>query len=345
MKLVRQLNQVPEPLITAAGIVYKNSENAIVRVDNNLSVTEGAPDTEPFVPVAMVNGEVIIRTRNKIIAWKTDSDVKKEYPFNYTGSLQVKLLYDDHMIIRNKTATGWILSRYNFRNGNIIWETDGAYTHLFTRKGNWLVATHTEKKEVLSCFSEANGGLEWKVNINELDLPAGTYEITGRPQLTDDRIYVGVACGQLDHLLCLDAGTGKLRWQMKGAGMKFQAMDQSIWCFVNTEIWQLNAADGVRLHSTDLSSDIKAAGIDPYANVLFRDDKMYLAGVLDTIVSEWNIQTGELLWHYRIYDKSKTGRSGIMIPAAEDVFYIFDNRIYVLDSDQTLHVFERESQS
>lgn len=341
MQLIRQLNQVTEPLITAAGIVYKNSDNAIVRIDNNLSVTESAPDAAPFVLAAMVNGEVIIRTKDKIIAWDADSNVRKEYPFNYTGSPQIKLLYDDNMIIRNKTAAGWKLSKYNFRNASIIWEADGAYAHLFTRNSHQLVATHTEKKELLSCFSETNGSLLWEVNINELGLPAGSYQIIARPQLAGGRVYVGVTGGQTDYLLCLDAGSGKLHWQLKGAGMRFQATDQTILCFVNTEIWQINAADGTRLHSADLSSHIKSAGIDPYANVIFRDNSMYLAGILDTIVSEWNIQTGELLWHYRIHDTSETGRRGIMIPAAEDVFYVFDNRMYVLDSEQTLHVFEK----
>ncbi|MVT12077.1 PQQ-binding-like beta-propeller repeat protein [Chitinophaga tropicalis] len=241
MQLVRQFHQVPEPLITAAGFVYKNSDNAIVRIDNNLSVTESAPDAEPFVLAAMVNGEVIIRTRDKIIAWDTDNNVRKEYPFNYTGSLQIKLLYDDNMIIRNKT----------------------------------------------------------------------------------------------------DAGNGQLNWQVKDAGMRFQTTDQAILCFVNTEIWQINAADGTHLHCVNLSSYIKSAGIDPYANVIFRNNRMYLAGILDNIISEWNIKTGELLWHYRIHDTSKVGGRGIMIPATKDVFYVFDNRLYVLDSEQTLHVFER----
>lgn len=339
MQLVRRLNQVQEPIITAAGIAYKNSDNAIVRIDHNFLVTENTPAPAPFVLAAMVNEEAIIRTRDKIIAWDTDSKVRKEYPFNYTGSLQIKLLYDDNMIIRNKTAAGWKLSKYNFRDSNIIWETDGTYTHLFAGNNDLLVATHTEKKEVLSCFSEAKGELLWEVNINELGLPAGSYEIISRVQFSGRRIYVGVTCVQTDYLLCLDAGNGQLYWQVKGAGMRFQATDQAILCFVNTEIWQIHAADGARLHSVDLSSHVKSAGIDPYANVIFRDNKMYMAGILDTIVSEWNIQTGELLRHYRIHDPGKTGRKGIMIPAAEDVLHVFDNRIYVLDSEQTLHVF------
>lgn len=339
MQLVHRLNQVQEPIITAAGIVYKNSNNAIVRIDPNLLVTENTPEPAPFVLAAMVNEEAIIRTKDKIIAWDTGSNVRKEYPFNYTGSLQIKLLYDDNMIIRNKTAAGWNLSKYNFRDSSTTWETDGAYTHLFARNNDLLVATHTEKKEVLTCFSEAKGGLLWEVNINEMGLLAGSYEIISRVQFAHDRIYVGVTGMQTDYLLCLDAGNGQLHWQLKGAGMRFQAGDQAILCFVNTEVWQIHAADGARLHSVDLSSHVKSAGIDPYANVIFRDNKMYMAGVLDTIISEWNIQTGELLWHYRIHDAGKTGRSGVMIPAAEDVFHVFGNRMYVLDSEQTLHIF------
>ncbi|HWV65460.1 PQQ-binding-like beta-propeller repeat protein [Chitinophaga sp.] len=341
IQLVRQFNEVLEPLITAGGVVYKNSNNAIVRMDNNSSIIETAPDAAPFVLAAMVNGEVIIRTMDKIIAWDTDSNVRNEYPLNYTGSLQIKLLYDDNMIIRNKTAAGWKLSKYNFRNSNIIWEADGAYTHHLTRNDDYLVATHTERKEVLTCSSEINGRLLWEVNINELGLPAGSYEIIAAPQLAGNRVYAGVTSGQADHLLCLDAGNGHLHWQLKGAGMKFQVTDQIILCFVNAEIWQINIADGARLHSIDLSSHIKFAGIDPYANVIFRDNKMYLAGILDTIISEWNIQTGELLWYHRVHDASKAGRRGVMIPAASDAFYVFDNRIYALDSKQTLHVFEK----
>ncbi len=341
MRLVRQLNQVPEPLITATGIVYKNSNNAVVRINNNLSIIESEPDAAPFVLAGMVKEVVIIRTMNQVIAWDMDSNVRKEYPLNYTGSLQIKLLYDDNMIIRNKTAAGWKLSKYNFRNSNIIWEADGAYTHLLTRNGDHLVATHTERKEVLTCSSEINGGLLWEVDVNELGLPVGSYKIIAAPQLAGAGVYVGVTNGQADYLLCLDAGNGRLHWQVKGAGMRFYATDQTILAFVNTEIWQLNTMDGARLHSADLSPHIKSAGIDPYANVIFRDNKMYLAGILDTIISEWNIQTGELLWYYRLYDTSKTGRKGIMIPAAEDVFYVFDNRMYIMDSEQTLHVFEK----
>jgi outer membrane protein assembly factor BamB len=193
---------------------------------------------------------------------------------------------------------------------------------------------------VLTCFSETNGNLLWEANINELGLPAGNYEITGRLQFAGSRIHLGVTSGQTDYLLCLDAGTGQLHWQVKDAGMKFQATNEIILCFVNAEIWLINVVDGTRLHRADLSSDVKAAGIDPYGNVIFRDNKMYLAGILDTNISEWDIQTDELLWHYRIHDTSKTGRRGIMIPAADDVFFVFDNRMYVLDSEQTLHVFE-----
>ncbi|MDR6568787.1 outer membrane protein assembly factor BamB family protein [Chitinophaga ginsengisegetis] len=342
IQLIRQLNQVPEPLITAAGIVYKNSDNAIVRIDNSFSVTESAPDAEPFVLAGMVNGQVIIRTRDRIIACDLDSNHRSQYPFEYTGSLQIKLMYDDNMIIRNKTTAGWKLSKYNFRTASIIWEADGANTHLFTRNADLLIATHTEKKEALTCFRETNGDLLWEVSINELGLSAGSYEITGPPQFAGDHIYVGVTDGHTDYLLCLDAGTGQLCWQVKDAGMKFQAADKSILCFVNTEIWQIDAVDGKRLSSADISSHIKLAGIDPYANVIFEDNKMYLAGILDTIISQWNIQTGQLLWHYRIHDTSETGRRGVMIPAAEDAFYVFDNRMYVLDSEQTLYVFEKD---
>lgn len=340
MQLVRQLNQVPDPIITATDIVYKNGNNAIVRLDNNLSLTETAPHAEPFVLAGIINEEVIIRTRDKIIAWDTNSNIRKEYPFGYTGSLQIKLLYDDNMIIRNKTASGWKLSKYNFRTASIIWETDGTYTHLFASNGNQMIATHTEKKEILTGFSEKNGSLLWEVNIKDLGLPSDTYEITGQLQFAAGRIYVGVTGGQTDYLLCLDAGNGQLSWQVKGAGMKFQATDKTILCFVNTEIWHVGATDGLRLFSADISSRIQAAGIDPYANVIFKDNKMYLASILDTTISQWNIQTGELLWHYPIHDTSKTGRRGIMIPAAADAFYVFDNRMCVLDSEQTLHVFE-----
>ncbi|HEY8955842.1 PQQ-binding-like beta-propeller repeat protein [Chitinophaga sp.] len=342
IQLVRQLNLVQEPLITAAGIVYKNSDNAIVRINNHFSVTESALHPAPFVLAGVVNGEVIIRTKDRIIAWDADNNVRKEYPFDYTGGLQIRLVYDDHMIIRNKTEAGWKLSKYDFRSSDIIWEADGAFTHLFTRSGDRLLATHTEKKGVLTCFNEANGRLLWEVDIHELGLPAGSYEIIARPQFADNRICVGVTSGQTDYLLCLDAGNGRLHWQVKGAGMRFQVTDKTILCFVNMEIWQINAPDGALLHNADLSPHIRSAGIDPYANVIFRDNKMYLAGILDTIVSEWSIQTGELLWRYRLHDTGKTGRRDMMIPAAEDVFYVFDNRMYVLDAERTLYVFERE---
>lgn len=84
-----------------------------------------------------------------------------------------------------------------------------------------------------------------------------------------------------------------------------------------------------------------AAGIDPYGNVVFKDQQMYLAGILDTIISVWDINTGKLLWQHRLYDKSLTGRRGNSIPASENILQVQDNRIYVLDSERVLHVFEK----
>ncbi|MBS0030098.1 outer membrane protein assembly factor BamB family protein [Chitinophaga sp. 22321] len=343
MQLVRQLSKVQDPVITAAGIVYKTTDNAVVWIDNDFSVIEWVPDAASFLVAGILNRGVVIRTKDKIIVWDVNSNTRKEYPFNFAGSLQIKLVYDDYIIIRNKTTAGWKLSKYNFRNATIVWEADGTYTHLFTWNSDLLVATHTEKREVLICFNQSNGHFLWEVNINELALPAGSYKVIARPQLVGGHVYVGVTSEQTDYLLCLDACNGRLRWQVKEAGMRFQVTDLVILCFVNAEIWQVNKEDGERIRTTDLSSHISSTGIDAYANLVFKDNKMYLAGILDTIISEWNIQTGELLWQYQLYDTGETGRRGIMIPAAEDVFYVFDNRICVLDSEQNLHIFKRGS--
>lgn len=343
-KLAKEIPNVAEPFISGLGIACKGANNTLLTTGKDLDTVEHQLNT-PFVIVGAAGNELIVRTKEKVFTLDQNNTIKETYPFTLTGISQIKLFYgNDIMIIRNNVRENeWRVCKYDFRQSKVLWENDGSQTHLFSKQsGNYLIATSTERNYLIHCFNETDGTLLWQVNVNELGLPGGTnYHIAGQPKIYKDILLVGIQQEFDIYLAGLDIATGKLAWQVKGPGLRFHAGGDRILCYTGRDILQIDPLNGAILHTAAVQGAMEAAGIDTFGLVVFKDSEMYLAGIMDTVVSVWNIDNGELKWHKRLYEKDITGRRGITIPATESLFQVHDNRIYVVDSERLLHVFER----
>lgn len=343
-KLAKEIPNVAEPFISELGIASKGANNTLVMTANDLNPVEHPLNT-PFVIVGAAGNELIVRTKEKVFTLDQNNTIKETYPFPLTGISQIKLFYgNDIMIIRNNAGDNeWKVCKYDFRQSKILWENEGSQAHLFSKQsGNYLIATSTERNYLINCFNETDGVLLWQVNVNELGLPAATaYHIAAQPKIYKDILLVGIQHEFDIYLAGLDLTTGKLVWHVKGPGLRFHTGSDKIFCYTGRDILQIDPSNGAILHTAPVQGTMEAADIDTLGLVVFKDSEMYLAGILDTVVSVWDINNGELKWHKRLYEKDVTGRRGITIPATESLFQVLDNRIYVVDSERLLHVFER----
>lgn len=339
--LITQINNVTDPVISGLGVVYTDSGTTLVKAGKNFDYVSNHLNV-PFEIIGVSSDEMIVQLSDKILSLDVTATITEEYPLAFTGHSQIKLFYDnDIMIIWNNTGQEWKLYKYDFRRSQLIWERTDNYAHQFSGSGHYLIATHTERNDLLSCYDETNGAPLWQVSINELGLPGTGYKLADRPLLYNNYILAGVRTGRDICLLALDIDTGKLRWVIKGPGLRFQPDNDRILCFSGGNILQIDLSNGAIIHSVAVLDTMLAADIDPHGNVVFKDQEMYLTGTLDTMISVWEINTGKLLWNHRLYDKSLTGRRGIVIQESENMLQVHDNRMYILDSERVLHVFEK----
>jgi outer membrane protein assembly factor BamB len=341
-RLAGQIDDVSNPVISGMGIIYTDSNEVLIKAGMDFEKVENHLSS-PFALIGMTGNEIILRTEDKIIALDANNTIKETYALLGGGNTEITSLYgNDLMIIGNNVQQGWRLCKYAFRRSQIIWEREEQdRARRVVRSETYLVATYFENKDLLACFSETDGALLWQLHVNELVLPGAGYEIFNQPRIYKDLVLVNIRQKFNLFVVGLDINTGQLRWYRQDTGLEFQVEDDKILCFSGNDILQIDPATGAILHAVSVQEKLTAAGIDPYGNVVFKDRHMYLAGILDTIISVWDIHTGALLWQHRLYDKSLTGRRGISIPASENILQVHDNRIYVLDSERVLHVFEK----
>ena len=344
-KLIRQLQNVYDPYLFGQGILYDeriNNNSTLVITDRDFNPVKHNLNG-PFGIAGFAGNESIVMTRKKILALDTKGVIKKEY--FYDGSWSERLFYDnDIMIIKKKVKDDKVmLCKYNFRQSQIIWEREDNDEHLVCRCGDYLIFSHYYKQDILSCLSEKTGALLWQVNVNELGLPSGTgYNFLGYPKIYKDYYFIGAKQDLRQiYLLSLDAATGKLLWHKNEGGFKFRVHNDKLLSFAGKGIHVIDPVTGALLQEIALFDKMAAADIDPYGNIVFKDREMYQAGILDTVISVWDIDNSELKWHYRLYEKGKSGRRGISIPASEAMLQVHGNRIYALDSENILHVFEK----
>ncbi|HEY1166874.1 MAG TPA: PQQ-binding-like beta-propeller repeat protein [Chitinophaga sp.] len=341
-RLVGQINDVSNPVVSGMEIFYTDSNQVFIKAGADFKKVENHL-SPPFALIGITGDEMIVRTDNKITALDTNNTIKEIYPLLSSGEVQIKLLYEqDLMIVGNNLQQGRRLCKYDFRRSQIFWEREEHYSaHRVFRSGAYLITTYFDNNDLLACFNENNGAVLWQLHINELELPGAGYQIFSQPGIYKDLVLVNIRQQFNLSVIGLDINTGQLRWHLQNTGLRFQVEGDKILCFSGNDILQIDPASGTILHSVSVLDKLTAAGIDPYGNVVFKDQHMYLAGILDTIISVWDINTGALLWQHRLYDKSLTGRRGISIPASENILQVHDHRIYVLDSERVLNVFER----
>lgn len=82
-------------------------------------------------------------------------------------------------------------------------------------------------------------------------------------------------------------------------------------------------------------SDNKIDWADP-EGIAFDDNYIYFRDIEIATIGVLNRQTKQIEWYYRLYDTIP--RTNVVINDIQ----VSDNKLYVLDTGGTLHIFERE---
>lgn len=234
-------------------------------------------------------------------------------------------------------------------------------------KIDWTIDTDLQRvwgfdKGILGQFRGKNefvfldiidGTIAWHYNLSALDT---WLDHDGRKKQTrvnkiigvqDDTIYALLNSGKV---LLLDIKSGEKITVLKNdRHPKFDTFGNSIELdFKSNKLIQLANQDFIEvdLESLEISltpiEDMKSSGLENFSNVVFDSDHVYFTDKNSQTLGALNRYTHKLDWIYKLpqerLSKSEQPRYGRELKLKDNIFYVLDNK-------NTLHIFDKESES
>lgn len=140
-------------------------------------------------------------------------------------------------------------------------------------------------------------------------------------------------------IYALDSLTGLCLWQNDEIASNFQIQNNQIYFFRKEAFYCIDVRDGNIAYSYNLFAKFTENSFDETTNMLVKGNYVYFSGIMDCIISMWELETGNLVWHHRLYPREQTGRKTDGYNLLEAV-QISGNKLYQLDSGGNLYVFE-----
>lgn len=159
----------------------------------------------------------------------------------------------------------------------------------------------------------------------------------------EEVVLVATHGNYITTLYALAAATGEVIWEKPNMATDFQIQSDFIYCFTKIAFSCINISDGEIVYQYNLKTKFIENDFDGVTNMTVFGEYVYFSGINDTVISMWELATGNLVWHHRLYPKKNTGReTEKMFIAAGEAPKFVGNRLYQLDGSKTLHIFERE---
>ncbi|RZK13322.1 MAG: hypothetical protein EOO43_18055 [Flavobacterium sp.] len=159
----------------------------------------------------------------------------------------------------------------------------------------------------------------------------------------EEIVLVATHGNYITTILALKAETGEVIWEKPNMSLGLQIQGDFVYSFTTFAFSCINVITGNIEYSYNLMEKFTENNFDEVTNMTISGEYVYFSGIHDTVISMWELATGNLVWHYRLYPKENVGRdTDKMFIAAGEAPKVVGNRLYQLDGSKTLHIFERE---
>jgi outer membrane protein assembly factor BamB len=327
---------------------YENSivcekDESIILINDDKEQTlslEGRFSMESFEP----NGDFIIRDvkelkKVNIFSGLTSTLMK----FEEITSRQVKFINNSIVIYREEGDDFWILRCFSLQTKTVQWKVENDTTFRAEVVGDFVLLTDSENDSTLTCRSLKTGGELWQADVAEfgnwLDYDGKT-TVKGKVKnvypIDEDLVVVEIA---RSFLVAFRISTGERLWQHNGPYTTFYnvSLYNNTFHIFSDYYYELDARTGEELRRVEFAPLLKQADIRQSFLTQPAVNEKYIA-----IASHYDsaillINRADFTVAQRI--DLEGCQSGIPLPNTPR---FHGNRLFQLDGDGTLHVFEED---
>lgn len=199
----------------------------------------------------------------------------------------------------------------------------GLYRLIGASSGKVLLVT--PGKGIISCLDIEVKSILWEFDVK--------CRISGAVYTVRDQVIIGTS----DHKFSsLNSKTGEILWQSEGVPY-LKPYGEILYGLDVLGYTEIDPKTGKIIKQINLEDQYKVLGIqNSAASYTVVEDYIYFNDVRKAKVGILEKATGNIIWTFKLPVKD-----GVTIPAS-NVPQVHENRMYVLDSEGTLHVFEKE---
>ena len=244
--------------------------------------------------------------------------------FNLYSSIKT----ENKLIIRNRiTKSYWfIFEDLQFEESSLSFRFTTFINNLFFYK----IYNILEKVSPEPCWQIDISIYGLNNNLQEEIIPN---EIDGDLMGFEDSIYVPLQGGQL---LCLDANTGEKKWiqDYNGRSGFYSLQNDKIYKHDGLSLLEIDVKTGVVLRSKIFSANNESELQNFYALNTF--------WTYDDVVILYGLDNRVILLNRHTFDLSDSVNLQTGISTDENNVIWHENKLYILDLNNTLHVFEKD---
>jgi hypothetical protein len=344
-KLLKKFPDAGIPFVWDGGLVYMRGEKSLVKVDCDLNATIASGQT-PFVLEGINGSNVLIRSKEHIMVLDKKNRVMSQYPLLHPT--EISLANENTLFLTTMFEQQGrnVLGRYDLWENKFIWERDIFGKHTYYRSVGTLLAVN-EAKNLLTCYNVKDGSVRFCRDIYDLQ---AVIDKRAKHKISDLVVYFyECICLYLESkedqvLVGLDIETGAERWRIREGLFRSynQATEETLLSLERYKIIEIDT-EGHIVHSIDLWEN-KPESCIISAPMKFDQRNLYIAA--ETYdkpgISIWNIDTGEFLGHQSLYEYRDPDEPPVYVKEEENALQLHGIRMYVVDNENTLYVFEEE---
>lgn len=333
MKKINEVENVSGVVFGGSELLIIGNEKYISSSDFNSCKLEGAYGSRPQV---VLNNHVLLQEERfaKIFVVDFQGTLKHEieegfnlYQFNRTPKNEI-------LIPCKTTKSYWIFDK------NLNKRDLGQYFRVRVILEN-LALDYSDKELIAHPFLEKE--IVWQEDVSTFRRNIRKHRDTGEilsdePNEIDGElfsyeglIYVPLKGGQL---LALNASDGKMVWIWEHDRLGAYGIEgDKIYKQDGKEVFEIDALNGSLLKSTKLSNDPSMHDFHASGPIWVYQDIIVVADVLSGKICMLDRLSFEVLDFFTINKK---------LPFNNDTIIWHENKLYVLDLENTLHIFEKE---
>ncbi|RFM25848.1 hypothetical protein [Deminuibacter soli] len=158
-------SDMPVDVYFDKGNVYFGKEYCIYHINDNLELRElFVNDNTSYGFEQAITARVVVRDKDKLSVYK--QGLLTTVPLMYGSKRQGKYFGDDNFLLRYKEEDTWRFGLFDYE-GKLLWTSLNA-APFFCIGGEAVLALAMTDEGIINGYSQANGELKWKLNLNNV---------------------------------------------------------------------------------------------------------------------------------------------------------------------------------